>query len=255
MMSQAQTLSEATIMEIQSHNEGYAARDPRMSFFLVLKKWLVLALDNMFARKRLDLDTGGYEEGLFYSPKYALDMFNDITKNNKTLKEAWDNLEEYQRKNLKASGITMASLAAMTIIAIILRNMAGDDDEKDNYPLQLANYLLIRNLNETFGGSVGIVNSMYETLKSPLQILDTGKNISKLFYFQDIGEEVKRDKYKGMDKYVANILKLTMGKNIYSMKDGEAIYESWKGYEHFNSVNENALYHIFSLLPSVKKEK
>ena len=255
MMSQAQTLSEATIMEIQSHNEGYAARDPRMSFFLVLKKWLVLALDNMFARKRLDLDTGGYEEGLFYSPKYALDMFNDITKNNKTLKEAWDNLEEYQRKNLKASGITMATLAAMTVIVIILRNMAGDDDEKDNYPLQLANYLLIRNLNETFGGSVGIGNSMYETLKSPLQILDTGKNISKLFYFQDIGEEVKRGKYKGMDKYVANILKLTMGKNIYSMKDGEAIYESWKGYEHFNSVNENALYHIFSLLPSVKKEK
>lgn len=255
MMSQAQTLSEATIMEIQSHNEGYAARDPRMSFFLVLKKWLVLALDNMFARKRLDLDTGGYEEGLFYSPKYALDMFNDITKNNKTLKEAWDNLEEYQRKNLKASGITMAALAAMTVIAIILRNMAGDDDEKDNYPLQLANYLLIRNLNETFGGSVGIGNSMYETLKSPLQILDTGKNISKLFYFQDIGEEVKRGKYKGMDKYAANILKLTMGKNIYSMKDGEAIYESWKGYEHFNSVNENALYHIFSLLPSVKKEK
>ena len=255
MMSQAQTLSEATIMEIQSHNEGYAARDPRMSFFLVLKKWLVLALDNMFARKRLDLDTGGYEEGLFYSPKYALDMFNDITKNNKTLKEAWDNLEEYQRKNLKASGITMAALAAMVVIAIILRNMAGDDDEKDNYPLQLANYLLIRNLNETFGGSVGIGNSMYETLKSPLQILDTGKNISKLFYFQDIGEEVKRGKYKGMDKYVANILKLTMGKNIYSMKDGEAIYESWKGYEHFNSVNENALYHIFSLLPSVKKEK
>ena len=255
MMSQAQTLSEATIMEIQSHNEGYAARDPRMSFFLVLKKWLVLALDNMFARKRLDLDTGGYEEGLFYSPKYALDMFNDITKNNKTLKEAWDNLEEYQRKNLKASGITMASLAAMVVIAIILRNMAGDDDEKDNYPLQLANYLLIRNLNETFGGSVGIGNSVYETLKSPLQILDTGKNISKLFYFQDIGEEVKRGKYKGMDKYAANILKLTMGKNIYSMKDGEAIYESWRGYEHFNSVGENALYHIFSLLPSVKKEK
>lgn len=255
MMSQAQTLSEATILEIKSHNEGYAARDPRMSFFLVLKKWLVLAYDNMFSDKRLDLDTGGYEEGLIYTPKYALQLVKEITSNKKSVKEAWDNLEEYQRKNLKASGITLAALTAMVVIAIILRNMAGDDDEKDNYALQLTNYLLIRNLNETFGGSIGIFNSSYETLKSPLQILDTGKNMSKLLYFQDIGEEVKRGKYKGMDKYLSHVLKLTMGKNIYSMKDGESIYESWRGYEHFNSTGENALYHIFSLLPSVKKDK
>ena len=209
----------------------------------------------MFSDKRLDLDTGGYEEGLIYTPKYALQLVKEITSNKKYVKEAWDNLEEYQRKNLKASGITLAALTAMVVIAIILRNMAGDDDEKDNYALQLTNYLLIRNLNETFGGSIGIFNSSYETLKSPLQILDTGKNMSKLLYFQDIGEEVKRGKYKGMDKYLSHVLKLTMGKNIYSMKDGESIYESWRGYEHFNSTGENALYHIFSLLPSVKKDK
>ena len=141
-------------------------------------------------------------------------------------------------------------MITLLAIAFIMKKMADDDDEKDNYGLQLANYMMLRNLNETFSGNIGVGNSMYEAIQSPIMTANTLGNLTKVLNVSDIGETVKKGKYKGTDKYLTSWIKLTSAKNIYTIKDANSIYETRKGYEFFTS--QNALYHIFSMLP--KKE-
>lgn len=247
-MSRIQDIGEQVTMEIKNHNEGQAARDPLWSFALSLKKWLILANTNMFSRKRIDPESGGYEEGLIFSYKYMIDLIKNARKENMSLAKAYDNLEEHEQKNLKTVGIISASMVTLLALAFMLKKAADDDDEKDNYGLQLANYMMLRNLNETFSANVGIGNSMYEAIQSPIMTANTLGNMTKLVNVSDIGTEIKRGKYKGVDKYAANWIKFTSAKNIYTIKDANSIYETRKGYEFF--TNQNALYHIFNMLPA-----
>jgi hypothetical protein len=247
-MSRIQDIGEQVTMEIKNHNEGQAARDPLWSFALSLKKWLILANTNMFSRKRIDPESGGYEEGLVFSYKYMLDLIKNARKENMNLAKAYDNLEEHEQKNLKTVGIISATMVTLHALAFMLKKLADDDDEKDNYGLQLATYIMLRILNETFSANVGIGNSMYEAIQSPIMIANTLGNMTKLANVSDIGTEVKRGKYKGVDKYLANWIKFTSAKNIYTVKDANSIYETRKGYEFF--TNQNALYHIFNMLPA-----
>ena len=249
-MSRIQDIGEQVTMEIKNHNEAQAARDPLWSFALSLKKWLILANTNMFSRKRFDFESGGYEEGLIFSYKYMIDLIKNARKENIGFAQAYENLEEFEKKNLKTTSIISASMITLLAIAFIMKKMADDDDEKDNYGLQLANYMMLRNLNETFSGNIGVGNSMYEAIQSPIMTANTLGNLTKVLNVSDIGETVKEGKYKGTDKYLTSWIKLTSAKNIYAIKDANSIYETRKGYEFFTS--QNALYHIFSMLP--KKE-
>lgn len=246
-MSRIEDIGEQVTMEIKSHNEGQAARDPLWSFALSLKKWLILANTSMFSRKRPDLISGGYEEGLIFSYKYMLDIIQNARKENISLAQAYDGLDEYQKKNLKATGIISASMVTLLALAFMLKKLADDDDEKDNYGVQLASYMMLRNLNETFSANVGIGNSMYEAIQSPIMTANTLGNFAKVVNVSDIGETVSKGKYKGMDKYLSNWIKLTAAKNVYTVKDADALLQTRQGYEFF--TNQNALYHIFSMLP------
>lgn len=246
-ISRIQDIGEQVTMEIRKHNEGEAARSPFWSFALSLKKWLILANTQMFSRRRLDLESGGEEEGLIFAYKNMFDLVNRMRKENITMAQAYKELDEVQQKNIRTTGIITASMTVLLALAFMLKKLADDDDEKDNYALQLGNYLLLRNLNEVASSNIFVGNSLYESLQTPVSTLSTFKNLAKVLDVRDIGEEVKRGKYKGMDKYLSSFVKLTSAKNIYTLKDAETIKTTRVGYEFFNA--NQSLYHIFSLLP------
>lgn len=246
-MSAIANIGEQVTMEIKPYNEGQAARDPLWSFALSLKKWLILANSTMFSRKRTDIDLGGKEEGLLFSYKYLIDVIKTARKDGISFAESYNKLDELERSNLKSTSIITASMITLLSLAFMLKKMADDDDEKDNYGLQLASYMMLRNLNETFSANIGVGNSLYESLQSPIMTANTLSNTAKLFNFGDIGQEISRGKYKGMDKYAANWIKLTAAKNLYTVKDANSLFETRKGYEFF--TQQQALYHIFNMLP------
>ncbi|MDR1019045.1 MAG: hypothetical protein LBM02_10145 [Lachnospiraceae bacterium] len=251
MMSQIQDVGEQVTMEIKAHNEGQGARDPLWSFALSLKKWLILANTAMFSKKRIDIETGGEEEGLMYSYQYLVDLIRAGLKDNNDFVGAYNNLKEYQQKNLKTMSALSATMVVLFALAFMLKKMA-DDDEKDNYALQLASYMMLRNLNETFSSNIGVGNSVYEALQSPIMLASTVGNTPSILKLGDIGQDVTKGKYKGMDKYLSHWVKLTAAKNIYSLKSAEALGETRKGYEYFTA--KNALYHIFDLMPKEDKD-
>lgn len=252
-ISSIRSLAESTTMEIAKHHEGYGARDPRWSFVLSLKKWLVLATSTMFSGKRYDYELGGYEEGLIFTPKYFYNMFKAVIKDNQSIKEAYKSLDELEKKNIKTTGVITALMLAMIGLTVMLKKAADDDDDDENYLLQLMTYMSLRNLNETFSGNVGVPAAYYDAIKNPVMLAQTIGNMKNIFDVGAIGEEVKSGKYKGMDKYVQGIVKLTWLKNPYVLSGSDVIAETRRGYEHFNE--KDALYHIFSVLPEKSNDE
>lgn len=252
VISRIQDIGEQVTMEIRKHNEGEAARSPFWSFALSLKKWLILANTQMFSKRRLDLESGGEEEGLIFSYKNMFDLVNRARKENISMAQAYRELDEVQQKNIRTTGIITASMTVLLALAFALKKLADDDDEKDNYALQLGAFLTLRGLNEAFSGNLGVPSSLYESLQNPISTISVLKNLGKVVDVRDIGEENKSGKYKGVDKYLTSWIKLTSAKNIYTLKDAETVGTTRKSYEHFNT--EGSLYHIFSLLPDKEKE-
>jgi len=248
VVSRIQDIGEQVTMEIRKHNEGEAARSPFWSFALSLKKWLILANTQMFSRRRLDLESGGEEEGLIFSYKNMFDLVNRARKENISMAQAYRELDEVQQKNIRTTGIITASMTVLLALAFMLKKLADDDDEKDNYALQLGNYMLLRNLNEVSSSNLGIANSLYESVQTPVSTISVFKNLGKILDVRDIGQETTRGKYKGMDKYLTSWVKLTAAKNVFTLKDAETIKTTRTGYEFFNT--NQSLYSIFSLLPA-----
>ena len=251
VMSSIKNVAEQTTMEIANHHEGVGARDPRWSFILTLKKWLVIANNNMFSRKRYDYDTGGYEEGLLFSYKYFFDLFKKIAKEKQSLSDAYGTMDELEQKNIKANIMTTSILAFMMGIAMMLKKAADDDDEEKNYGLQLASYMALRNVNELFSGTVGVGNSLYEAIQQPIMTASVLSNAVNLVKLGDIGETVESGVYKGQDKYWSSVMKFTWLKNPYGVSSADVISEKRKSYEYFTT--QNSLFHVLSLLPKTDR--
>jgi hypothetical protein len=251
-MTAIRSIAEQTTMEIAKHHEGYAGRDPRWSFILSLKKWLVMATSTMFSRRRTDLELGGEEEGLIYTPKYFYDIFKAAIKDKQNILEAYDDLDEVAQKNVKTSLVIAGTLGVMLAMAVMLKKAADDDDEEDNYLLQLSAYMALRNLNEAFSGNIGIGQSYFEAVQNPVMLGSTVKNMTNVFKFGDIGETTEGGKYDGVDKYMVGLMKATWLRNPYTVSNVHALSETRKSYEFFNT--QNSFYHIFDLIPAKPKD-
>jgi hypothetical protein len=245
------SIAEQTTMEIAKHHEGYAGRDPRWSFILSLKKWLVMATSTMFSKRRFDLEVGGEEEGLIYTPKYFYDILKTAIKDKQNVLDSYDQLDEVAQKNVKTSIVIAGALTVMLAMAMLLKKAADDDDEEDNYLLQLSAYMALRNLNEGFSGNIGIGQSYFEAIQNPVMLGSTIKNMANVFNVGDIGQTTDSGKYKGVDKYLVGIMKATSLRNPYTVTNVHALSETRKSYEFFNT--QNSLYHIFDLIPAKPK--
>lgn len=250
-MGKIRDVSELVTMEMHKSNEGYAARDPLWSFALSLKKWMVLANTTMFSKERVDINTGDKEIGMVRAMPLVFDIFKSAYKDQKSIIQAYRDLEGFQRTAVKNGAVLSATMTVMFALAMLAKGFADDDDEDNpNYLLQLSSYMMLRNLNETFSGSIGIGDSYYNALQNPIMTLGTVNKIAGLANVGKIGETVQRGKYAGEDKYVADLIKLTWLKNLYTFKDAETIKITRDGYTYFNQ--EQSLYHLFDLLPNNK---
>lgn len=261
MMNAIRNITERTTMEIRDINEGGGLRDPRLAFFTSMKKWMIIASVNMFSSERYDYDTLSVEKGIANSMGNIYEMFREVAKKEKSFNEAYSTMDEIDRVNIKRGMVTGGLVLAAYLLATMLKGLADDDDEKDNYLLQMATYMALRNLNELSGSTVGIGDSYYQAIKEPFMAAQTLKNYSEVLKLSNYGETTGQGKYEGINKGVAAIMKASSLKNIYNVgalpigdpTAAEIMKQNYGSYIHFN--NQDALYHIFSLIPNDKKDE
>lgn len=253
-------ITERTTMEIRSINEAEGLKNPVLAFLTSMKKWMILVSSNMLSRDRFNYDSMSEEKGMLFTLKDLPKLIVDVAKKQKSLSESYKELSEADRVNIRKLWVNGAMLTAAFALAYMLKGAADDDEEKDNYVLQLSALMAIRNLNELSSASIGIGQSYFETIQAPVMAIQTLANVPKILNFSNIGEEVTKGKYKGMDKWVSDVYKATWIKNLYNVglapggdySGAEILYQTRNSYLHFNS---DGLYSILSLLPEKSKEE
>ena len=130
------------------------------------------------------------------------------------------------------------------ILALALRTMADDDENKDLFGLQLANYLSFRTLNELSSVQFNIGSNLAETVESPFVGWNTVKNLGSIGEVLS-GEEVKHGSYRGMTKRRRYMTKMVPGmKQYFDLKNMNQTYDTYKFYntKNFSLTPANLLW-------------
>lgn len=253
-------ITERTTMEIRGINEAEGLRSPVFSFLTSMKKWMILSASAMTARERFSYDSMSEEKGLYRTLGKIPELVVRAVKERQGFNEVFDSLPEIDQVNARRALVSGALVTTAFALAYMLKGLADDDDERDNYMLQLATLVAIRNLNEVSSANIQLGQAFLESVKAPVMAADTLGSITKMMNVSNIGDEVSQGKYKGMDKWVSDVIKGTWLKNLYNVgviqggdySPSEVLFQTRNSYLHFNT-NES-LYTILEYLPEKPKE-
>lgn len=249
-MNKIRDMNEEITAQLGSISNPPANYFPLASFFLSLKKWMVIATTKVFGDPGYNLNRDGRSQGMIYSAKSLWDIVQTMKNDHVGIMEAYNRLPPEAKKSMRELYMASFMLTGLLVLSSIALRYADDDDEENNQLLQGAAYLTVRTLQEASSANFGLMNNYYETLQQPIATLQIVQNTAKLFHFGDIGTEVASGKYKGMDKYAASVLKLTPIKNLHTVSSAYTLKTSRESYIHFNT--ESSVYNILSLIPEVE---
>lgn len=247
-------VNETIMMQLAKFNESEITRHPLMSFVTTLKKWMIITNSLLFAKETVNLTTGSIEKGMLHSVPAFKDLFDAVFKGGKSWSEAFNSLSEVDRKNIQRMGYTSASIAILFVLSSILLAYADDEENEDNYALQMATILAVRTLNETNSSFLtGFHNSILGMVNSPVTAISTVKSLAEASWVFDYDETLKRGNNAGYNKQLMDMLKVTMFKNMWNLRDAETLKKVRSQYIYFNTKDNIA--ELLNLLEVVKEEE
>lgn len=265
VMSRSQELVRRILAQMPKGGDVLAKSHPLLGYMYTYRSWFTNAAyymmdgidkgipkdlrtkDGVKYERNLNTSTGNMEIGRL--PAMIEAMRNlDPKKGLGAFKAAWESTDDAGRQALREMMVAHGIMTALVGIAAIL--MAYADDDEDNYPLQLLSYLSTRTLNEAFsaGNPLGIANEFLEFVENPVVVARTIKNIVGVTNLGKIGDTIESGPYKGWNKYLADLFKITSLRNMKVMSSAETLKSTRESYMFFNS-RENT----FSALPLIKQ--
>ncbi|MCA9748414.1 MAG: hypothetical protein KC414_04865, partial [Romboutsia sp.] len=209
---------------IPSTDQIVAKRDYLLNFMTAHRGYLTLAIDKRFKPKQLNLMSAQMEEGNYITLKNFIGgVYKGMSEKNiknfiKTWKENYNKLDDYEKRNIRRTGIELATFFAVIALGAGVAAIADDDDNKDLWAVQAAAYLYFRTANEYISvqpptGTYGLK----DILETPFVAMGTIDNImnQKDFSF----EEVKSGAYEGHSRLYKKLAKLTWARHYYQLKN------------------------------------
>jgi len=142
--------------------------------------------------------------GKYFMPKEKISQIKSLLAN-------WNELEDYQKENLKRVVLELLMISAFTVIALALNS--GDDDEDDLF-MDLLAYQSNRALLEvsSFYNPTELINAIKDPIV-PARDLELITNFTELFS----GELIESGKYEGLSKREKFLLQLIPGIKGYTL--------------------------------------
>jgi len=147
---------------------------------------------------------------------------------------------ELQQRNIKRVMVEIGVINTIILLSFMLNKLADDDDNKDLYALQAANYLMIRTLNEMSSSQLAIANNYSDVIDQPFVGWNTAKDLTNaLDLFSS--EEVKYGNYRGMSERERYITKMLPGaKQAFDLQNLNSTKNTYLYYNNSN-FKPNAL--------------
>lgn len=146
---------------------------------------------------------------------------------------------ELRKSNLKRIGVDLAFVNGLMLISMLLRGLADDDKDKDNYALQMANYMMYRWVTESHQAGLGMASNYLDVIQSPLQAFDSVKSVGdSMDFFSD--EDKKRNKM--FNKLVPFYGEITKFENPYEAFTAKKYFQEIRG----NTFNFVPIYELMN---------
>lgn len=228
-------------------------RHALLSFLTLHKGWLITSMTRRFKSKHLNLYTGLEEEGS-YSGTFGSDsFFSDLVQswkkdgmNVSAIKETWNKSSVTRRRSMQRVAADIAVTNALVLMALLLKGMADDDEDKD-FATQFAAYMSYRLASEVTSQSTAFSNQIYKFLQSPTTGLTQIQNVLDI---TDLISPniIESGTYKDLSKRQAWMFKsLPALKEYWKLTN---IDRTRKSYEFFNAP----VIDYFSVAGAVMKE-
>lgn len=231
-----------------------ASRNVIANLLMPHRGWFFMWMQRHFAKEHINLNTMERESGtvrtlakLVYNMAKLIreDGLGNIMQSYKNVKEA---MSDSERTNLRRSMINLITFTSMAALANLLLGWRDDDDNKDDIAVQFLSYLGLRSVNETLGQmSPFLEMNALDMLQSPIV---NARRISDMMTFSNYSlQTVENGVYKGESKLWRQLMKMSFGKQWYTIKSAENINQSSRYYMLNNKFS------MFYLLPEGLKEE
>lgn len=207
-----------------------AQRDVVTNTFLLHRGWLPILLSRKFKARHYSAAFDRYEEGHFIS---AFKMLSGMSKNLRTgqpVLDAYRDLENFQKKNIKRIFFESGALAAITLLGLTM--FGDDDDEEHGYLYNMAKYINLRTASEVSTQTpFGLTGAVVDVMKSPFTSIRLVEAIEPTNLLKDI---VTLDGASILNK----IQKNTLLKRVDQFSN---LDQKIASYQHFNAMTLGAL--------------
>lgn len=231
-----------------------ASRNVIANLLLPHRGWFFMWMQRHFAKEHINLNTMERESGTVRSLAKLLynmailtreDGLGNIMQSYKSVKDA---MSDSERRNLRRSMINLIMFASMAAMANLLLGWRDDDDNKDDIAVQFLAYLGLRSINETLGQMTPFLEmNALDMLQSPVV---NARRVADMMTFSNYSlQTVENGVYKGESKLWRQLMKMSFGKQWYTIKSAKNINQASRYYMLNNKFS------MFYLLPEGLKDE
>lgn len=171
------------------------------------RRWIKPQMNKRFQAGQYSAAMDEWEEGYY---RTVLRLGNDLLKGKIQLGTCWEQMEDFEKRNVIRALTEMIQFFAIWILANWLE---WPDDKKRPWAIKLAEYSMKRLAHETGGLALSpvMIQENLKTVKSPLNIVGMAQDLLNLFNScvtpSDWTDKVKSGPYKGLSTFEKNFIK------------------------------------------------
>jgi hypothetical protein len=194
--------------QMPEEEKSISARNLFLQLLTVHRSFIPIATARRFKNKHTSLMSGQVEEGSYRTlGRFVKGYFEQFTKDDvknlgKDIKTYWAEFTQDDvnaKMNMQRNGKDFIMLNLIAGLSILLAKLADDEENKDVFLIQAANYLMLRLTNETASVGVALPATYYEVVESSFVGLNV---IPDVLAVTDIGSDeiVSSGKWTGATK-------------------------------------------------------
>ena len=203
------------------HDKSVASRNALARFLLRHREWFTINFQNRFKGAHENLYTGQTEEGTYITLyRFVKDMTMALNpKNTIKVQDIIEELEPYERLNLRRVLIDSAiSLILITIGALLIAPWDDDEKNKNNWNVQFLSYMYYRLASEQMSSGLLGIPSYKDVLEAPFVAVNSLKEV--LTPENWTLKEVERGPYEGHSKLFKLAAKNTFARHYFDLVHG-----------------------------------
>lgn len=192
-------------------------RNPFGRGVMLHRSWIPQLFSTRFKAKGYDFDLEETNEGYYLTAFNTIKNMIGLTDGKIKLKLAnWNELEEFEKANLKKFTGDLVMLATIYVLYAVANSIADDNDEDDWY-IEFQAYLATRLYLEH--RAFWDPTESFNIIKSPLAAINQWQSITNFFsMIPSLGEEIQSGAYKDKTRLERFLIQQSFLKNLYEVQ-------------------------------------